>query len=51
MIYKKREAGAVFLASLFLLGYLLFFFFLRKQQILHRRLLLRQLRWQEVKKL
>ena len=27
MIYKKREAGAVFLASLFLLGYLLFFFF------------------------
>lgn len=26
MIYKKRETGAVFLASLFLLGYLLFFF-------------------------
>lgn len=27
MIYKKRETGTVFLASLFLLGYLLFFFF------------------------
>ena len=30
MIYKKREAGAVFLASLFLLGYFTFLLFLAK---------------------